>query len=715
MKSIVVITIVFILLFPNLHGNITGTSMKNNNGKNNTEIISRDIIQNTSRSNGGLANSPWPMFGHDLKHTGRSLYNTSKNSGHIIWRFPTGGFVWSSPAIGSDGTIYVGSSDHNLYAINPNGTEKWNFTTGNFVDSSPAIGSDGTIYVGAGDDHLYAINPDGKEKWKFHTGNNVSSSPVINSDGTIYIASCDGHLYAINPDGTKKWSFFTYSSETSVPVIGSDNTIYFASFRNYLFAFNLNGTVKWNFTTGGIFGRSPAIGSDGTIYVGARDGNFYAIDPNGTKKWNSTIIVGDATPAIGSDGTIYIGSADGNFYAINPNGTKKWNSTIFMGGVQSSPAIGSDGTIYIGDSDGNFNAINPNGTKKWNVNISGGLQSSPAIGSDGTIYVGSSDGNLYAIGTAPSTAPLNLTAIGGNSLVNLTWRTPMNDSGKAITNYTIYRGTTSGSETLLVRIGIVLSYLDKNITNGQRYYYEVTASNSNIESPTSNEASAIPFAVPDAPSLTADAGKMIVTLSWTIPNSNGATILNYNIYRGTVSGGEILFVEGYPGGTSWADTNTTLGAKYYYLVSAVNIAGEGPKSNEQNATLAKTGNPPGVPTGLKATGGNAEVSLRWSAPIKGGAQVHYNIYRSDTRTGNYTLIATVNATGYKDKEVKNGHEYWYKINSQNSFGISGNTTAVSATPYGTSIISSLLLVIILVIIVVLILVEAIRSSRKKKV
>jgi len=42
--------------------------------------------------------------------------------------FTSGEIVSSSPAIGSDGTIYVGSYDCKLYAINLDGTEKWDFT-----------------------------------------------------------------------------------------------------------------------------------------------------------------------------------------------------------------------------------------------------------------------------------------------------------------------------------------------------------------------------------------------------------------------------------------------------------------------------------------------------------------------------------------------------------------------------------------------------------
>ena len=67
----------------------------------------------------------------------------------------------SSPAIGSDGTVYVGSSDKKLYAINgKSGVKLWEFKTGGSiygVRSSPAIGSDGTVYVGSVDNKLYAI------------------------------------------------------------------------------------------------------------------------------------------------------------------------------------------------------------------------------------------------------------------------------------------------------------------------------------------------------------------------------------------------------------------------------------------------------------------------------------------------------------------------------------------------------------------------------
>jgi hypothetical protein len=64
----------------------------------------------------------------------------------------------SSPAIGRDGSVYLGSHDGKLYSISANGTVRWTLATGGYVTSSPAIGADGTIYVGSWDGLLYAVS-----------------------------------------------------------------------------------------------------------------------------------------------------------------------------------------------------------------------------------------------------------------------------------------------------------------------------------------------------------------------------------------------------------------------------------------------------------------------------------------------------------------------------------------------------------------------------
>ena len=84
-------------------------------------------------------------------------------AGVKLWEFEIGSHVYSSPAIGSDGTVYIGSQDKKLYAINgKSGVKLSEFNTGSSVHSSPTIGSDGTVYVVSNNEKLYAIKTNSK-------------------------------------------------------------------------------------------------------------------------------------------------------------------------------------------------------------------------------------------------------------------------------------------------------------------------------------------------------------------------------------------------------------------------------------------------------------------------------------------------------------------------------------------------------------------------
>jgi outer membrane protein assembly factor BamB len=341
---------------------------------------------------------PWPMFHADPQHTGRSPYKGPEKP-LLLWEAGAGTHIVSSAAIAADGTIYFGAEF--FYAIDPSGEEKWNFVKNGWFDMcTPAIGKDGTIYIGSREKNLYAMNSDGTIKWEFAAEGPIMSSPAIGEDGTIYVGSIDKKLYAINPDGSKKWEFITGAEVVSSPALGKDGTIYVGSHDNNFYAINPDGSKKWEFVTAGRVVSSPAIGKDKTIYVGSDDKNLYAINPDGSKKWEFSVgaEIG-CCPAIALDGTIYIGSLDRKVYAIDSTGNKKWQF-ITAAPIMSSPAIDGNGIIYIGSGDGNLYAINPDGSKKWEFATESGIVSSPAIDADGIIYIGSMDHLLYAIGEA---------------------------------------------------------------------------------------------------------------------------------------------------------------------------------------------------------------------------------------------------------------------------------------------------------------------------
>lgn len=373
--------------------------------------------------------SAWPMFRHDLRHTGRTPF-TGPAVPVVRWTFPTNDAIASSPTLGSDGTIYVGSGfyfsgiDPNLYAINPDGSLKWKFLTGGSIFSSPAIGPDGTIYVGSMDRNLYAVEDSityGKLKWAFLQGLSVYSSPAIGANGTIYVGGLDFNCYALNPDGSLKWKYMTGWCVFSSPAVGSEGEIYYGSKDHNLYAFDdssTDATVRWSapfgvFYDGHLVDSSPAIGPDGTIYVGTdpygasgqtpvpADTVFFAVNPDGSIKWKFVMEDGtESSPAIGPDGMIYIGSYDGNLYAIRDDGDAPVLEWVFptRGAIDGSPTVDGCGTIYVGSRDSTLYAINPDGSMRWSVPTGGGIESSPTIDENGILYIGSFDGNLYAIG-----------------------------------------------------------------------------------------------------------------------------------------------------------------------------------------------------------------------------------------------------------------------------------------------------------------------------
>ena len=375
----------------------TGNTVGNNT------IVRSGLIEVYPTGN-GLANSTWPKFQGNNNNTGQSPYNGPEDS-VVIWAHTTGSSIqYAGPSIGTYGTIYIGSRDCNIYALNPDGTVRWKFTAGNQIQSTPTIATDGTIYFGSIDGKLYALNPDGTVKWTYTTGGALYSSPAIGPAGTLYVGSYDKNLYAINPDGTLQWTYTTGNyiyNYGGTPAIDSNGTIYVGSYDSKLYALNPDGTLKWTYITGNRIYGAPSIGPDGTIYVGSYDKKFYALNPDGTLKWNYTTggyIYG--TPAFATDGTVYIGSRDSKLYALNPDGTLKWNYTT-GGAIYGTPVVDVDGTIYFGSYDDKVYALNPDGTLKWSYTTGGDISGAPAIGSDGSLYVGSYDGKLYAFKVVP--------------------------------------------------------------------------------------------------------------------------------------------------------------------------------------------------------------------------------------------------------------------------------------------------------------------------
>lgn len=333
---------------------------------------------------------------------------------YIKWEIDLPG-DWNSysyPALGTDGTLYLGTSD-GLIAISSTGSLKWSYSTGGEVRSSPAIGSEGTIYFGCNDYHLYAVKPDGSLKWKKQTQGEIYSSPSIALDGTIYFGSADSNLYAVSPEGYINWKRKLDLPVNSKAIIGHNGDIYLP-IGHCLYAVTPDNTIKWIYETSGGGIGVPAIGADGTIYFSCGDGYLYALSSEGSLKWRCGTVGRISTPVLGSDGTIYVTANyveydgqwwQGHIYAIATNGIVKWNNKLTENYSEacSDAILGADGNIYVSFFIGDYSlpylfALTDNCTIKWNIQTEG---LPIAIASDGTFYLASSYSDfLYAIQTS---------------------------------------------------------------------------------------------------------------------------------------------------------------------------------------------------------------------------------------------------------------------------------------------------------------------------
>jgi fibronectin type 3 domain-containing protein len=270
--------------------------------------------------------------------------------------------------------------------------------------------------------------------------------------------------------------------------------------------------------------------------------------------------------------------------------------------------------------------------------------------------------------TVPA-APMGLTAAAVNALVTLNWT-----ASSGATGYYVKRSTTSGGPYTQISTQATASDTDTGLTNGTKYFYVVSAYNSAGQSANSAEVNATPvLAAPSAPTgLAATAGNAQASLSWAA--TSGAS--SYHVKRSATSGSETQISA--PTSNSYTDTGLTNGTKYFYVVSAVNSGGESANSSEVSATPSAPLTAPATPTGLHATGGNAQVSLSWSASTSAAS---YNVKRSTANGGPYnTAVASPTVTNYTDTTVSNGTTYYYVVSAVNSAGQSANSAQASATP-----------------------------------
>jgi eukaryotic-like serine/threonine-protein kinase len=410
------------------------------------------------------------MFRGDLAHSGVYAGAGPRQFHGLKWKFATGSRIVSSP-VWSDGVIFFGSDDGNVYAVDAAaGRQNWKFSTGGPVPSSPAV-AEGRAYFASYDGGLYAVDSrTGRLKWKFKTGGErrfeakglhgmqpknqtfpdpydvYLSSPVV-AQGTVYFGSGDGNLYALDAaTGELRWKFHTGDVVHASPAY-ADGAVYFGSWDSYFYAVDAaTGHEKWRFHGGEDplihnqvgFQSSPAV-VDGVVYTGCRDSNVYALDAaTGKEKWRvyNQMSWVNSSPAVVQGKVFYATSDSSLFHAVDAATGKPLFKQQLKAYVFSSPAVAGE-VVYLGVLNGTLEARDLNtgdllweyqteASRKnlnwvltserkfnsaflffsgWNENPTvaadrefgvGSFFSSPLI-VDGMVYVGSADGYLYAL------------------------------------------------------------------------------------------------------------------------------------------------------------------------------------------------------------------------------------------------------------------------------------------------------------------------------
>jgi len=653
---------------------------------NSSSDIHNTVYNNNERRGNNTTNN-WPFFQYDVRRTGYNPNANYPNPGRLRWKTRINGTIGKSSPTISYNNIYIGAITKSpdkyqgIYKLDINGNIIWKYNTGGWVYSSVITDSSNNIYFCSMDENgcLYSLFNNGTLDWKLNSGAPSLCDPII-IDDKIFFTDYSGNIFSrYYRNNTPCWAFDVgYNIDSSPAYNFNLKTIYIGCYDKNLYSFNSNGTLNWNVTLHSEIFSTPTISENGCIFVGSRWGYLYAIYPNSTIFWKYKTD-GDilSSTSFDKDENIYFGSCDGYFYSLTKNGDFRWRYQT-GGEIWGSAAVDAYGNVYFGSRDSYIYCLDTEGNLNWRYKTNYFIESSPAIDNNGNAYIGSGDGYLYSIGALRSNPPTDFHLISsGEGKAKFNWGPPLDDGGAEILEYRVYRySAINGWEMVGVNTPSDTYFEDTGLEKGIEYTYYGVAVNREGESDPSVEVVVLLQELPTAPiDLTITPYPDWIHLQWEPPiDDGGAQIEIYNVYRKDSSASFELIAGTTQ--TDHEDHNTEPNVEYSYFVSAVNTIGEGPGSE---IVFGSIKGPPPPPDLIEVYPGDEQVRINWTYPIPDMEYYsvwEFNIYRDDEKIGTVDdLLRTFLDTG-----LENGEEYSYRISCINGAGEGTLSDEVKTVP-----------------------------------
>lgn len=300
------------------------------------------------------------------------------------------------------------------------------------------------------------------------------------------------------------------------------------------------------------------------------------------------------------------------------------------------------------------------------------------------------------VAPTPPGAPAIGKTTAGDASATVRWTAPAFDGNSAVTGYRVRVLTSTGAVAHTKDVaGAVGSVVVTGLANGKEYSFDVAAVNAIGAGARSARSAVVTPVAPTAPSSPTigkpTAGTSSATVRWTIPASNGGSVITgYRVRALTGGGAAVALTQTVTGNVSSAVvTGLTNGTSYSFDVVAVNAVGGGPRS-ARSATVTPLLPPtPGAPTIGKPTAGKASATVRWTIPASNGGPAITG-YRVRALTGGGAAVAlTQTVTGNLSSVVvtglANGTPYSFDVVGLNSSGSGERSTrSATVTPAGTS-------------------------------